>query len=165
MMRTVLIIDDEEGIARALAIRLRAAGFQATTAASGMLGLAAASAAPPDLIILDVRMPDIDGFEVHARLRRDPKLASIPVIFLSASVQDSTRHAALAAGAFAYLTKPYDSREIVTTVTNAISGVPKSTSATEESSHSAYARTATFPVTPQELIPDRVRRNSHGSAA
>ncbi len=120
MARSVLVIDDEEGIARALAIRLRAAGFEVETACSGMAGLAAAASHPPDLILLDVRMPDIDGFEVHARLRRDPVLANIPVIFLSASVQDSARQSALAAGAIEYVTKPYDARQLIASINRAI---------------------------------------------
>jgi len=116
----VLVIDDEHGLSQALAIRLRAAGFVATTADNGLAGLASAHEHPPDAIVLDMRMPDMDGSEVHARLRQNPHLSSIPVIFLSANVQDSARHSALAEGAFAYLTKPYDPREVVTTVMEAI---------------------------------------------
>jgi len=85
-----------------------------------LLGLAAAHEQRPDAIVLDMRMPDMDGSEVHARLRQNPHLSSIPVIFLSANVQDSARHSALAEGAFAYLTKPYDPREVVATVLEAI---------------------------------------------
>ena len=116
----VLVIDDERGLSQALAIRLRAAGFLATTADNGLSGLAAAHEQRPDAIVLDMRMPDMDGSEVHARLRQNPHLSSIPVIVLSANVQDSARHSALAEGAFAYLTKPYDPREVVATVLEAI---------------------------------------------
>jgi putative two-component system response regulator len=62
----------------------------------------------------------MDGFEVQARLKADPALRDVPVVFVSANVQDSARHAALAAGAFAYLSKPYDAREVVAVVDSAI---------------------------------------------
>lgn len=119
----VLVIDDEKGLSDVLAIRLNAAGFVACTANDGASGLAAARAEPPDAILLDMRMPDMDGFQVHAALRRDPVLARVPVIFLSANVQDSARHSAIANGAFAYLTKPYDAREVVSTVLDAIAAI------------------------------------------
>lgn len=117
----VLVIDDEKGLSQALAIRLRAAGFLASTADNGLAGLSAAHGDPPDAIVLDMRMPDMDGFEVNARLKQNPHLSAIPVVFLSANVQDSARHAALAAGAVAYLTKPYDAHEVIGTVREAIS--------------------------------------------
>ena len=120
MSRSVLIIDDERALLEALAVRFRVAGFNPTTAENGLNGLAAAEAHPPDAIVLDMRMPDLDGFEVLARLKQRAELASIPVIFLSANVQDSARQSALASGAWAYLTKPYDPREVVATVAEAI---------------------------------------------
>jgi CheY-like chemotaxis protein len=122
MSSKVLVIDDERGLSKVLAIRLRAAGFAVATADNGLAGLASAHADPPDAIVLDMRMPDMDGFEVNARLRQNPHLAGIPVVFLSANVQDSARNEALAAGAFAYLTKPYDPHQVIATVRDAISG-------------------------------------------
>lgn len=121
MSRSVLIIDDERALSQALAVRFRAAGFNPITADNGVNGLAAAEATLPDAIVLDMRMPDLDGSEVHARLKQRAELAAIPVIFLSANVQDSARQSALANGAWAYLTKPYDPREVVAVVTEAIS--------------------------------------------
>lgn len=120
MRDSVLVIDDDRGIAEALAIRLRAAGFDATTAESGARGLERAHERRPDAIVLDVRMPELDGFELHARLKREPALAEVPVVFVSANVQDSERQRALAGGAWAYLTKPYDAKEVVATVREAI---------------------------------------------
>ncbi|MFM1867487.1 MAG: hypothetical protein RL591_895 [Planctomycetota bacterium] len=116
----ILVIDDEKGLSQVLAIRLRAAGFIALTANSGLEGLVAAQETRPDAIVLDVRMPDMDGFEVYARLKQNPHLSTIPVVFLSANVQDSARHSALAAGAVAYLTKPYDPHEVIATLRDAI---------------------------------------------
>ena len=128
MSRNVLIIDDERALSQALAVRLRAAGFNPSTADNGLNGLAAAEANPPDAIVLDMRMPDLDGFEVHARLKQRAELAAIPVIFLSANVQDSARQSALASGAWAYLTKPYDPREVVAVVSEAINRKSAATS-------------------------------------
>ena len=128
MSRNVLIIDDERALSQALAVRFRAAGFNPSTADNGLNGLAAAEANPPDAIVLDMRMPDLDGFEVHARLKQRAELAAIPVIFLSANVQDSARQTALASGAWAYLTKPYDPREVVAVVSEAINRKSAATS-------------------------------------
>ena len=85
-----------------------------------MSGLECASREPrPDVIVLDVRMPEMDGFEVNARLKRDPRTRDIPVIFLSANVQDTARRTALAEGAFSYLKKPYDALEVIRTIRDA----------------------------------------------
>jgi CheY-like chemotaxis protein len=116
----VLIVDDERTLARVIGIRFSAAGFEVDTAFSGESGIASATANRPAAIVLDVRMPDLTGFEVLERLRSDPRTASIPVVFLSANVQDSARAAAMAAGAVAYLTKPYDPAEVIAVVTRAI---------------------------------------------
>jgi DNA-binding response OmpR family regulator len=116
----VLIVDDERTLARVIGIRFEAAGFEIDTAFSGESGIEAAINRPPAAIVLDVRMPDLTGFEVLDRLRADPRTASVPVVFLSANVQDSARAAALAAGAVAYLTKPYDPAEVIAVVTRAI---------------------------------------------
>ena len=116
----VLVVEDEQALAQALAIRLRAAGFAVELAASGLEGLRMATTSPPDVLLLDVRLPDIDGLELHARLRSHPDHADLPVVFLSANVQDSARQLALGQGAHAYLTKPYDPREVVAALHGAI---------------------------------------------
>lgn len=120
MPSKVLIVDDERPIAQALSIRLRAVGHEVRSAHDGLSGVQAAREWHPCVIILDIRMPDIDGFEVSRQLRADPELAGVPVIFLSANVQESARHAALAAGASAFLKKPYDPREVLAAVSSAL---------------------------------------------
>lgn len=119
-LQRVLVIDDEAALSQALAIRLRAAGMEPIVADGGRAGLELARSTHPEAILLDMRMPGMDGMQVHAVLRGDAELSGIPVIFLSANVQDSARHSAIAAGAFAYLTKPYDAREVIATVVDAI---------------------------------------------
>jgi CheY-like chemotaxis protein len=119
MPNHILVVDDEAPLLRALLVRLRIAGYEVDLASCGEDGLAQA-AKVPDLILLDIRMPGIDGFEVNRRLKADPRTTSIPVIFLSANVQDSARQAAIAAGARAFLTKPYDPKILLDTVASAI---------------------------------------------
>lgn len=119
MPKHILVVDDEVPLLRALLVRLRIAGYNVDLASCGTDGLTGA-AKLPDLILLDIRMPDIDGFEVNRRLKADPRTSEIPVIFLSANVQDSARQAAIAAGAHAFLTKPYDSKTLLAAVESAI---------------------------------------------
>lgn len=116
MHESVLIVDDEPGITAALMIRLQACGYQVYHALNGLAGLEAAQMHQPDVIILDIRMPDIDGFDVCRRLKANPDHAHIPVIFLSADIQDSARIKAFDAGASAYLSKPYESSEVIKTI-------------------------------------------------
>lgn len=116
----VLIVDDEISLARVLGIRLQAEGFEVATAHSGEDGLADAMATPPAAIVLDVRMPGLDGHQVHERLRAEPRTASIPIVFLSANVQDAARESAMASGAAAYITKPYEPRDVIAVLRRAI---------------------------------------------
>lgn len=116
----VLIVDDEVSLARVLGIRLQAEGFEVSTAHNGEDGLADAMTMPPAAIVLDVRMPGLDGHEVHERLQADPRTARIPVVFLSANVQDAARETAMASGAAAYITKPYEPRDVIAVLRRAI---------------------------------------------
>src|SRR5512136_1847630 len=106
----VLVIDDEPQILRALKTILTERHFQVTTASRGEEGLALAAAQPPDVIILDLSLPDMDGFHVCARLR---EWTSAPIIVLS--VRDSERDKVLALdkGADDYLTKPFGIEELL----------------------------------------------------
>lgn len=113
MPSRVLIIDDEWTIAKALSSRLGLSGFDARSAPDGVSGLRAAADFRPDAILLDLRMPDMDGFEVLRRLRADDALAHIPVIILSANVQDSVRQEAMASGAAAFFCKPYEHKQVI----------------------------------------------------
>ncbi len=117
----VLIIDDEWAIQRALEARLTASGFTVQLVSSGQAGLDAvaeglASGNPPDAILLDLRMPEMDGFEVLRRLRSSPLTAVIPVIFLTANVQDTVKQQAVHAGAAGFLTKPYEPGVVVAAI-------------------------------------------------
>jgi CheY-like chemotaxis protein len=107
MPGTVLLIDDEPSLAAALVIRLRAAGYRVCTAMSGAAGLDAAKADRPDAVLLDIRMPGVNGYEVCRRMKADPQLASIPVLFMSANVLDAARRTAFEVGGADFLPKPF----------------------------------------------------------
>lgn len=120
MPSRVLVVDDERGMTLALAVRLRAAGYDVHGALDGASGIAAALGWRPQVIVLDIRMPDMDGFEVKRRLMAHPDLSATPVVFLSANAPDSSRLAARAAGAHAFLTKPYASRDVLAVIKSAL---------------------------------------------
>lgn len=108
---TVLIVDDDRQIAEGTAVRLRAAGYETLVVHNGAEGLAAAHLRTPDAILLDVRMPVMDGMTALGRLKDDPETQEIPVVMLSASVID--QNAALDAGARFFVKKPFVGRELV----------------------------------------------------
>ena len=109
-MTTVLVIDDEEPILRALRINLAAHKYEVTTAADGRSGLAAMARDRPDVLILDLGLPDMEGTEVIRGIRG---WASVPIIVLSAWGQESAKIAALDAGADDYVTKPFGMGELL----------------------------------------------------
>jgi CheY-like chemotaxis protein/nitrogen-specific signal transduction histidine kinase len=120
MIRTlplVLDVDDDEAGRYAVSRQLKQAGYDVIGAATGEAGLRLAAAENPDLILLDVRLPDIDGFEVCRRLRENPATADIPVVQMSASYVDvSSRIKGLQNGADAYLTEPVEPPMLVATI-------------------------------------------------
>ncbi|MFN8594586.1 MAG: response regulator transcription factor [Anaerolineae bacterium] len=109
----VLVIDDEPQILRALKTILTARQFRVSTAARGEEGLALAAATPPDVIILDLSLPDMDGIQVCARLR---EWTQVPIIILSVRDNERDKVAALDKGADDYLTKPFGVEELLARV-------------------------------------------------
>jgi DNA-binding response OmpR family regulator len=109
-MPTVLVIEDDSTIALAIADRLRSEGFTVTTEADGLAGLATAERDHPDLVVLDLMLPGIDGLEVCRRLHAT---TTIPVVMLTARDDESDMLVGLAVGADDYLTKPFSMRELV----------------------------------------------------
>jgi len=112
-MTTILLIDDDPHIRDILRFALTREGFAVIEAADGAEGLAAAQRTPPDLIILDVMMPELDGTEVCRRLRRD---SDIPIIFLSSRDDEIDRVLGLELGGDDYVAKPFSPRELVARV-------------------------------------------------
>jgi len=113
-MPTVLIIDDDASVLKLLDFAMGQAGFNVMLAGDGESGLEQAKAHPPDLAIVDVMMPDLDGYEVCRRLRADPRTANTAIIVLTARAQAVDRQAALEAGADEYLVKPVMPDELIT---------------------------------------------------
>jgi DNA-binding response OmpR family regulator len=122
MPQTIVIIDDDRAIAQLTSIWVKAAGFNTIVANDGLGGLDAIARHRPDLILLDIRMPDMDGFEVNRRLGRTPELATIPVIFLSAHAQEKTRQESLAAGGRCFLPKPYEAKVLIAAIRTVLNG-------------------------------------------
>jgi CheY-like chemotaxis protein len=120
MCETLLIVDDDRAIVDLTAMWLRGAGYSVLTASDGTSGLADAAKHRPALIVLDIRMPDIDGFEFYRRIRQQPDLADIPVIFLTANVHEKARSQAMAFGAAAFLRKPYQPKQLLQAVAAAL---------------------------------------------
>ena len=111
---SVLVVDDEENIAYLVSSALRLAGLEVTTAATGTKALAACTPGHPDLVVLDVMLPDLDGFEVLKRLRA--KGVRAPVLFLTARGDTADRVRGLTSGGDDYVTKPFALEELVARV-------------------------------------------------
>jgi DNA-binding response OmpR family regulator len=106
--KKILIVDDEKQIARMLKIRMEASGYEADVANDGLEGLAKVQQIQPDLIILDVMMPKMDGFEVCRKLKDDPVFKSIPVLMLSVKAEEKATDLGVIAGADDYMPKPFE---------------------------------------------------------
>ena len=115
-MSKILIIDDEKDIIETLGFRLEASGFDVISANDGVEGLEKAQKEKPDLIILDVMMPKMDGYQVCRLLKFDESTQHVPVILLTARGQDRDRKIWKDVGADAYISKPYDSVQLVARV-------------------------------------------------
>lgn len=120
MEETVLIVDDEPHIRRILQFLLEQQGFRVLSAANGQQGVEAARQEMPDLILLDLMMPGMDGFEVCNVLRGDYKTNQIPIIIVTAKGEIGDRVKGLEGGANDYLIKPYDNKELLLRVRNTL---------------------------------------------
>src|SRR5882672_24862 len=115
-LASILLIDDDEPFRRFLANFLRGHGFTVASASSGREGIALALEFTPDLVVCDLDMPGMDGYEVLARLRRDASLADTPVMFLTGQVAPEQIREGMNLGADDYLTKPVNSTELLRAV-------------------------------------------------
>ena len=106
-MTKILIIDDEAAVRKVVGALLRQAGHDVTDAEYGLSGLAMAQSKKPDLILLDLMMPVVDGFEVLRRLREHPVANQIPVIILTARIDAASERVCLKLGAVDYIKKPW----------------------------------------------------------
>jgi two-component system alkaline phosphatase synthesis response regulator PhoP len=102
----ILVIEDDPGTLRLMVYTLQHEGYQVVTAANGLEGLRKAMNEKPDLVVLDVMLPGIDGFEICHRLRADPRTANLPILMLSGKAQEIDKATGLKVGADGYITKP-----------------------------------------------------------
>ena len=129
-MRKILVVEDDQSVLRLLKYTLEQAGYQVLTVANGFDALRKAHEEKPDLILLDIMLPGLDGFEVCYRLRAMPQTAEIPILILSAKGRDSDRDAGLKLGADEYLVKPAEPAEVVASIERLLAQKSKPAKAT-----------------------------------
>lgn len=115
-MARILAVDDEPNIVRLIQVNLERVGYQVETANNGVQALEKIRASRPDLVVSDVMMPEMDGFELLSTIRRDATLEDLPVIMLTAKAQDRNVMEGYQRGADMYLTKPFNPMELISFV-------------------------------------------------
>ena len=121
-MPRVLVVDDDRVIQQLLEVNLELEGYDVQIAGNGDEALKTLKSFQPDVVLLDVMMPKLDGREVCRRIKGDPSTAHIPVVFLSARAQDMDVNSGLELGASAYITKPFDPVDLLETVQKVLAG-------------------------------------------
>jgi len=132
MSKRLLVVDDEPNLLRAVAACLKTEGYEVTTARSGREALMQLAEAVPDLVVSDIRMPGMDGYQLARQLRGSPRTALVPIVFLTAKDATADRIEGFRAGIDAYLTKPFEPEELIAVVNGILSRV--------ERTHSQIAR-------------------------
>src|SRR5512145_2347608 len=112
MAERILVIDDEPDLLELVRINLRQAGYEVETAETGRDALELLRRSAPDLVVLDLMLPDVTGTEICRRMRTDPELADLPIIMLTAKADEVDRVVGLELGADDYVTKPFSPREL-----------------------------------------------------
>lgn len=125
MTKRLLVVDDEAHLLRALEALLAGEGFEVTTARSGAEAMVKLAQAVPDLIISDIRMPGISGYELARQLRDSSRTALVPIVFLTAKGESGDRIEGFRAGVDAYFTKPFIPGELLAAVKNILSRVER----------------------------------------
>jgi DNA-binding NarL/FixJ family response regulator len=132
MAKRLLVVDDDPGLLLAVSDTLRAEGYDVATARRGSDALVRVAEALPDLIISDIRMPGMDGYQLVRNLRSNPRTRLVPIVFLSAKDETVDRIEGFRTGVDAYITKPFDSEELAAIVASILNRV--------ERTHSDLAR-------------------------
>jgi DNA-binding response OmpR family regulator len=113
MANNIFIADDESGFVATLRSRLEFEGFEVTSAPDGRAALEMIRKALPDLILLDIMMPAVNGYQVCRELKEDPATSPVPILMVTAKSQESDRFWGMEAGADAYITKPFEMDELI----------------------------------------------------
>lgn len=124
MAKRILIVDDEPNILVPLEFLMKREGYEVSVASDGQAALEALSAGATDLVILDVMLPRMSGFEVCRRIRADPALGGLKILMLTAKGRDAEVEKGLGLGADAYVTKPFSTRDLVVRVRELLKGEP-----------------------------------------
>ncbi|MBO6782577.1 MAG: response regulator [Alphaproteobacteria bacterium] len=127
MNKRVLLVEDEPNIVESLRFLLERAGFDISVETEGPAALESVLQSPPDVLVLDVMLPELDGFEVLRQLRANPNTRALPVLMLTAKGQKENRETAFEAGADAFITKPFSNTDIVDAVSNLATRGPSQT--------------------------------------
>jgi len=118
----ILIVEDEESLLKLESILLTSRGYQVRGVTSGEAALTEIAASKPDLVLLDIMMPGLDGFEVCRRIKQDPATSAIPVVMLTAKKNSQDQAKGVEVGADAYLTKPFKAVRIMEVIEGLLSG-------------------------------------------
>jgi two-component system, cell cycle response regulator DivK len=116
MAKCILVVEDQEDNRQILRDLLASAGFEMIEAIDGEAGVAAATSQRPDLILMDIQLPIMDGYEATRRIKANPELNAIPIIAVTSYALSSDEGKALAAGCDAYIAKPYSPRQLLAKV-------------------------------------------------
>ena len=132
-MHKIMVVDDDANIRAVLKLRLERSGYAVQMARTGMEALSVVLPNPPDLIILDLLLPKIDGFEVLRNLKSNRLTADIPVIILTARATPACRNRSYTLGAARFFTKPFSPRKLVAEIENLLGESPDTTRVQESS--------------------------------
>ena len=144
MSKRLLVVDDEPNLLRAVAACLKSEGYEVNTARSGREALMQLAEAVPDLLVSDIRMPGMDGYQLARQLRGSPRTALVPIVFLTAKDETTDRIEGFRAGVDAYLTKPFEPEELIAVVDGILSRV--------ERTHSHIARLVDSTISQDEPV-------------
>ena len=122
----ILLVDDEPSIVKMVGKRLEVEGFDVLVAMDGQDGLAKAQAEQPDLIVLDLMLPKLNGYEVCTMLKQDARYQKIPVVLFTAKTQEKDEKLGMECGADAYVRKPFRAQELLEKIRSLIAAAPQS---------------------------------------
>src|SRR5918997_2277500 len=142
MPKRLLVVDDEPNLLRSVAAALRAEGYEVVTARNGREALVRVAESVPDLVISDIRMPGMDGYQLAGQLRASSRTALVPIVFLTAKDETADRIAGFRSGVDAYITKPFEPDELLPVIHSILSRV--------ERTHAEIARLVSSAATDNE---------------
>ncbi|WP_077730729.1 response regulator [Methylocaldum sp. 14B] len=126
MMKTILVVENDPALRMLTSQLLELEGYKVIQAENGRLALEAIAAEPPDLVLCDLLMPELNGWEVLRQLMQSPETATIPLVFLTASAAPSEREACLSEGASGFIIKPFQHAELLQTIRSLLVGPAES---------------------------------------